>query len=53
MRLQLLFLLQIGLLQLNMTADPDNPGWFKYTFPIVSQVSFLFRDGVVTGRFKE
>ena len=30
---------------INMTADVDNPGWFKYTFPNVSQVSFLFRDG--------
>ena len=34
---------------INMTADPDNPGWFKYTFPSVSQVSFLFRDGNSTG----
>jgi hypothetical protein len=32
---------------INMTADPDNPGWFKYTFPSIVQVSFLFRDGVV------
>jgi hypothetical protein len=32
---------------INMTADPDNPGWFKYTFPSIIQVSFLFRDGVV------
>ena len=34
---------------INMTADVDNPGWFKYTFPNVSQVSFLFRDGNSTG----
>ena len=34
---------------INMTADVDNPGWFKYTFPNVSQVSFLFRDGNATG----
>ena len=34
---------------INMTADMDNPGWFKYTFPNVSQVSFLFRDGNSTG----
>ena len=34
---------------INMTADADNPGWFKYTFPSVSQVSFLFRDGNSTG----
>ena len=34
---------------INMTADVDNPGWFKYTFPSVSQVSFLFRDGNSTG----
>lgn len=34
---------------IDMTADVDNPGWFKYTFPNVSQVSFLFRDGNSTG----
>ena len=34
---------------INMTADPDNPGWFKYTFPSIVQVSFLFRDGNATG----
>ena len=34
---------------INMTADVDNPGWFKYTFPNVTQVSFLFRDGNSTG----
>ena len=34
---------------IDMTADVDNPGWFKYTFPNVSQVSFLFRDGSSTG----
>ena len=34
---------------INMTADVDNPGWFKYTFPNVTQVSFLFRDGSSTG----
>lgn len=32
-----------------MTADVDNPGWFKYTFPSIIQVSFLFRDGNSTG----
>ena len=37
---------------INMTADPDNPGWFKYTFPSIVQVSFLFRDGVVVGDVK-
>jgi hypothetical protein len=31
-----------------MTADVDNPGWFKYTFPNI-KVSFLFRDGNATG----
>ena len=34
---------------INMTADTENVGWFKYTFPNVSQVSFLFRDGNSTG----
>lgn len=34
---------------IDMTADVDNPGWFKYTFPNVTQVSFLFRDGNATG----
>ena len=34
---------------IDMTADVDNPGWFKYTFPNVIQVSFLFRDGNSTG----
>ena len=34
---------------INMTADTENVGWFKYTFPNVSQVSFLFRDGSSTG----
>lgn len=37
---------------INMTADPDNPGWFKYTFPSIVQVSILFRDGVVVGDVK-
>lgn len=34
---------------IDMTADVDNPGWFKYTFPSIIQVSFLFRDGNATG----
>ena len=34
---------------INMTADTENVGWFKYTFPNVTQVSFLFRDGNSTG----
>lgn len=34
---------------IDMTADVDNPGWFKYTFPNVIQVSFLFRNGETTG----
>ena len=34
---------------INMTADTENVGWFKYTFPNVNQVSFLFRDGNSTG----
>ncbi|HCO20639.1 MAG: chitobiase/beta-hexosaminidase C-terminal domain-containing protein [Cloacibacterium normanense] len=34
---------------IDMPADVDNPGWFKYTFPNVTQVSFLFRDGNATG----
>lgn len=34
---------------INMTADPNNPGWFMYTFPNVIQISFLFRDGNSTG----
>ena len=34
---------------INMVADAVNPGWFKYTFPSVFQVSFLFRDGNSTG----
>ena len=38
---------------INMTADPDNPGWFKYTFPSIVQVSFLFRDGNATGTLGE
>lgn len=38
---------------INMTADPDNPGWFKYTFPSIIQVSFLFRDGNATGTLGE
>lgn len=32
----------------NMTADPNNPGWFMYTFPSVIQVSFLFRTALPT-----
>ncbi len=32
-----------------MSADSENPGWFKYTFPGVIKVSFLFRDGNPTG----
>ena len=31
-----------------MTADPNNPGWFMYTFPNVIQVSFLFRTALPT-----
>ena len=38
---------------IDMTADPDNPGWFKYTFPSIIQVSFLFRDGNATGTLGE
>ena len=34
---------------INMTADTEYVGWFKYTFPNVTQVSFLFRDGNSTG----
>ncbi|MFN3270973.1 MAG: chitobiase/beta-hexosaminidase C-terminal domain-containing protein [Cloacibacterium caeni] len=34
---------------IDMTADVDNPGWFKYTFPNIIQVNFLFRDGNSTG----
>ena len=34
---------------INMTADTENPGWFKYTFPNIIKVSFLFRDGNATG----
>lgn len=34
---------------INMVADTANPGWFKYTFPNVIKVSFLFRDGNSTG----
>lgn len=34
---------------IDMTADVNNPGWFKYTFPSIIQVSFLFRDGNATG----
>ncbi len=34
---------------INMTADTENPGWFKYTFPNIIKVSFLFRDGNTTG----
>lgn len=33
----------------NMTADPNNPGWFMFTFPGVTQASFLFRNGDSTG----
>ena len=28
---------------INMTADPNNPGWFMYTLPNIAQVNFLFR----------
>jgi len=34
---------------ISMTADTDNPGWFKYVFPNITKVSFLFRDGNSTG----
>jgi alpha-amylase len=34
---------------INMIADTENPGWFKYTFPNIIKVSFLFRDGNATG----
>jgi glycosidase len=34
---------------INMVADTANPGWFKYTFPNIIRVSFLFRDGNATG----
>lgn len=34
---------------IDMTADTANPGWFKYTFSNIIQVSFLFRDGSATG----
>lgn len=32
----------------NMTADPNNPGWFYFTFPNVIQASFLFRTALPT-----
>ena len=34
---------------IDMTADTSNPGWFKYNFFNITQVSFLFRNGSSTG----
>lgn len=32
-----------------MTADPNNAGWYYYTFPNVTSINFLFRNGSSTG----
>lgn len=32
-----------------MTADPNNPGWYTFTFPGVTSANFLFRNGSPTG----
>lgn len=37
----------------SMTADPNNLGWFMFTFPGVNQASFLFRNGDNTGKVGE